>query len=260
MVNDVNAIHESEWIYSTVLSRISNLRQINHSIHHLARVPHIVEFPIFLCGYAFNPVIVPFWMALVYQLTMSPSSSITNDYKTTTTIIPLQQQQPVKYTIFYLSSVLLVLIFTEISKSSFATTRPEKLLVAEGTKHNLSLFLRRYGSLVSSLKSKHSFPSGDCAQAANVCLFLYRYVPVVSFLSSTTTTTQTNDDGGGVEQLRDIFLFGLFLPGVCFARVFYRCHWIEDCFGGIILSSILHWLLIPHLKDVIFHLVEKILF
>jgi hypothetical protein len=43
----------------------------------------------------------------------------------------------------------------------------------------------------------------------------------------------------------DAVLFGMFLPGVAFARVYYRCHWIEDCLGGMLLSWVLHRTIIP---------------
>merc|ERR1739845_173751 len=82
-----------------------------------------------------------------------------------------------------------------------------------------------------SLKSTHAFPSGDCAQAMNLCLFLWRYIP-----DNLRTMT-----GNGIPL--NTILFGIFLPGVCFARVFYLCHWIEDCIGGILLSWTLHELL-----------------
>ena len=96
---------------------------------------------------------------------------------------------------------------------------------------------RRYGKLVASLKSKHSFPSGDCAQAMNLCMFLWRYVPGDHLM-----TVMGNDIP------LDMLLFGIFLPGVAFARVFYRCHWIEDCIGGVLLSWTLHWILMPELR------------
>ena len=152
-------------------------------------------------------------------------------------------------TAFYFATVLVTLTFTELGKASFATTRPQLLSnrnstissngnSKEGTITSAQIkgWKRRYGELVSSLKSKHSFPSGDCAQAMNLCIFLSRYVPAIHYSIVVGVLPIA---------LRDMFLFGIFLPGVAFARVFYGCHWIEDCIGGILLSLVLHLLLIP---------------
>lgn len=207
-------LHESEWIYSTFLSR-GRVFSLNKTILSLGGQPHIIEFIIFACGYAFNPVMLPVWSALIYSI---PS-----------------KKKPILQMLFYLASVLITLIFTELGKASFATTRPEKLLLRKEVQPED----RRYGSLVSSLKSKHSFPSGDCAQAMNVSLFLYRYTPVSTKVGLAS-----------------------FVVGVCFARIFYRCHWIEDCLGGVLLSFLLHHLLIPlvpyYLEDIIIQLLTTV--
>ena len=136
-------------------------------------------------------------------------------------------------TLVYISTVLVTLAFTEISKASFATTRPS-------IPYSQGQWIRRYGKLIASLKSKHSFPSGDCAQAMNVCMFLYRYVPLGRMHGNALPIS--------------IFLFGAYLPGVAFARVFYRCHWIEDCIGGILLAWILNLTFIPTIANKIIQL------
>jgi len=137
-------------------------------------------------------------------------------------------------TLLYISTVIITLLFTEISKASFATTRPS--IPSQGQQQ----WKRRYGKLIASLKSKHSFPSGDCAQAMNVCMFLYRYVPLGRMHGNALPITH--------------LLFGVYLPGVAFARVFYKCHWIEDCIGGILLSYTLHLTLIPTIANKIIQL------
>ena len=134
-------------------------------------------------------------------------------------------------TALYIVSVLITLAFTEMGKASFATTRPE---IPPGGYNNSHLWRRRYGKLIASLKSKHSFPSGDCAQAMNLCMFLLRYVPSGTIIQHGIAI--------------NMFLFGIFLPGVAFARVFYRCHWMEDCLGGILLS-IWIWMWFPAIAN-----------
>ena len=150
--------------------------------------------------------------------------------------------------IFYLATVLTTLAFTELGKASFATTRPQVPISGYAAIYNSDgnsiKWKRRFGSLVASLKSKHSFPSGDSAQAMNLCLFFLRYVPV----SSSTVML-----GNYAISIRDAALFSLFLPGVLFARVFYLCHWVEDCIGGVMLSMLIHWLVIPSVCDYIAH-------
>lgn len=136
-------------------------------------------------------------------------------------------------TALYLASVLITLAFTELGKASLATTRPR--VPKDGYDPQQRPWKRRFGKLVASLKSKHSFPSGDSAQAMNLCMFLRGYVPLD--IGAVSLSYRKN--------LIDLSLFGIFLPGVAFARVFYRCHWIEDCMGGILLAAILHCTLIP---------------
>jgi membrane-associated phospholipid phosphatase len=200
-------IHESEWVYSTALSRM--LHDANRYIHGIESLAQPVEFGVFLFGYAFNPVVIPVWAGLVFCYASSSA---------------------VFTTLFYLSTVLVTLLATETCKALFSASRPERIL---GDTYRASR-LRRYGTRVSSLKSKHSFPSGDCAQAANLCFFL------------------TNPEDWWVMTWA---AFGVFLPGVCFARVFYHCHWIEDCIGGIALSALLHWFVMPQVRAVLSRLV-----
>ncbi|KAL7543702.1 hypothetical protein ACHAXR_012989 [Thalassiosira sp. AJA248-18] len=242
--------HETEWVYSTILTK--KLSPLNVYIHELPSVPHPAELFIASCGYAFNPVMFPCWPILIYALSYKGLSS---DASTTTTTTPFSRELnkwlqwtesehhngALINTALYLATVVITLAFTEIGKASLATTRPQPPLGGYDTNE----WRRRYGKLVASLKSKHSFPSGDCAQAMNLCMFLWRYVPIENFISV-----------AGNDISITLVLFGIFLPitlvlFVAFARVFYRCHWIEDCFGGIILSLVLHRTLIPAISKVL---------
>jgi membrane-associated phospholipid phosphatase len=226
--------HESEWVYSTSLTRKLKLTELNDAIHSIPSVYHPVELFIFACGYAFNPVMFPIWLGLIHFwtqqslqhgiLTDKPSDAFAGKWRRFLQTKSIRNASMTN-TALYFASVLVTLAFTELGKASFATTRPT-INNHAGTSSEESKWIRRYGTLVSSLKSKHSFPSGDCAQAMNLCMFLYKYIPVES-------------------SLRDTILFGLFLPGVAFARVFYRCHWIEDTMGGAVLAALLHWLIVP---------------
>ena len=47
----------------------------------------------------------------------------------------------------------------------------------------------------------------------------------------------------------NVLLFGVFLPSVAFARIYFRCHWIEDCIGGMALSWVLHSAIIPKVAN-----------
>ncbi|KAL7518052.1 hypothetical protein ACHAWX_006712 [Stephanocyclus meneghinianus] len=229
--------HDNEWVYSTILTRRLKLTALNQAIHSIPSVSYPVEIFIFGCGYAFNPVMFPWWLGLIhamsrYSLENGPSTT----YEASHMSIDIEKATRVN-TAFYFASVLLTLVFTELGKATFATTRPQSPI-----KHT---WTRRYGSLVSSLKSKHSFPSGDCAQAMNLCLFLYRCIPA----PSPKTTLMSH-------LIRDCLLFGLFVPGVAFARVFYWCHWIEDCMGGASLAILLHWWLIPTIGEKIIQITK----
>eukprot|EP00569_Conticribra_weissflogii_P010806 CAMPEP_0171386824 /NCGR_PEP_ID=MMETSP0879-20121228/39687_1 /TAXON_ID=67004 /ORGANISM="Thalassiosira weissflogii, Strain CCMP1336" /LENGTH=267 /DNA_ID=CAMNT_0011899143 /DNA_START=239 /DNA_END=1043 /DNA_ORIENTATION=+ len=253
---------------------------------------------------------VPAWLGLIYRLSYSAISESTAAKASSTSppdgqgafvteengwIYSLSSMPPEKgaiaNTAFYFITVIMTLIFTELGKSSFATTRPEYSIkyhdrdtptrtktktktktktqttatnsAAENTStknknknknkntnnsnnsaaENTSTgeLTRRYGKLVSSLKSKHSFPSGDSAQAMNLSMFLWRYAAISDFFLTSVFVS-------GVP-MSVILLFGVFVPGVAFARVFYKCHWIEDCIGGILMSSIIHWLLIPNASE-----------
>jgi hypothetical protein len=208
----------------------------------------MLEMLVAAFGYAFNPVIFPFWPSVVCACGRRRRGERAADE-----------------CVLYVTSALITLAFAEIGKASFATTRP--LQESDGRNDDDCdgddadrgrdvRRRRRYGALVGSLKSKHSFPSGDCAQAMNLCMILCRYVPDVVVPSSPTiasTATVVLDDEYGRGDAwwwwsslgRDAFLFGIFLPGVAFARVYYRCHWIEDCLGGILMSWALHNTVIP---------------
>lgn len=241
--------HESEWVYSSTLSK-KLFTPLGEYIHQIPSVSHPIEFFLFLCGYAFNPAVFLFWPILIHGLSynkrltpLSPSLSSSGNplletvTTTATTMTPFQKWQE-DFLMFngglYVLSVLVTLAFTEIGKASFATTRPRPPTAEEGCDNNNKLvWRRRYGKLVASLKSKHSFPSGDCAQAMNLCMFVWKYVPVDRI------TLMGNDIS------IDWILFGIFLPGVAFARVFYLCHWVEDCIGGIMLSWVLQSSLMP---------------
>ena len=222
MKSPTNRPHESEWVYSTTLSR-HLLTPLSEYVHDLPSPPRpAIELCIAACGYAFNPVMFPCWPILVYASSSSSHACREGERRAAS-----------NYAALYLASALLTLAFTEIAKASFATTRPpppgdrEDGVDADRRREGR----RRYGGLVGSLKSKHSFPSGDCAQAMNLCMILWRYVsppPIV-----------------------DAGLFGIFLPGVAFARVYYRCHWIEDCLGGMLLSWVLHRTIIPFIARTI---------
>ena len=258
------AQHESEWIYSTILTRQLNLSSLNDYIHQIPHVPLMVELYIFMCGYAFNPTMVPIWLGLVNVLTCTGLSGNAAAKFSGTTInkqwgkllltIDLNKRGHMNMA-FYFATVLVTLLFTELGKASFATTRPKiptsgyATIMGADDKNDSIKWKRRFGSLVASLKSKHSFPSGDSSQAMNLCLFFLRYVP-------TTSTVMTL--GSYAIPVRDIVLFSLFLPGVVFARVFYLCHWIEDCLGGVSLSLLIHWLIIPILRDYVVVLAKNI--
>mmetsp|Transcript_35461 Transcript_35461/g.72521 ORF Transcript_35461/g.72521 Transcript_35461/m.72521 type:complete len:276 (+) Transcript_35461:186-1013(+) len=264
------AHHESEWIYSTFLTKQLNLSSLNDYIHQIPHVPLIVELYIFLCGYAFNPTMVPLWLGLVNVLTRTGLSDNAVAKFSGTTIN--EQWGKLLLTIdsnkrgllnmaFYLATVLVTLLFTELGKASFATTRPKipttgyaTIMNADDDDNNNPIkWKRRFGSLVASLKSKHSFPSGDTSQAMNLCLFFLRYVPTTSTSSATMIHL-----GSHAIPVRDVALFSLFLPGVVFARVFYLCHWIEDCIGGASLSLLIHWLIIPILRENIVDLARSL--
>ena len=208
--------HEREWVYSTALTRGLGLTALGAAVHNMEALPHLVELAVFACGYAFNPIMFPTWPVLVHRLTTwrVASGHSPDDVAGHLSALgsPTTNEAAWLNVELYVTSVLVTLLSTEIFKGSFATTRPRATSVNFTT--------RRYGMLVTSLKSKHSFPSGDVAQAMNLCMFMARFITV--------------------EQQTKLMLFGLFLPGVAFARVFYRCHWIEDCVGGICLSWLLH--------------------
>lgn len=243
--------HESEWVYSTALTRKLKLTELNDAIHSIPSVSYPIELFIFAWGYAFNPVIFPMWLGLVHFWTQqSLKHDILND-KLSDAFAErwrrfLQSKSirnaSLANTAFYFASVLVTLAFTELGKASFATTRPASPIKSisnqTGNNNGQPKWIRRYGTLVSSLKSKHSFPSGDCAQAMNLCMFLYTYIPVES-------------------SIRDTLLLGLFLPGVAFARVFYWCHWIEDTMGGVVLAALLHWLIVPIVGQKIINIMSE---
>ncbi|KAL3799440.1 hypothetical protein HJC23_013895 [Cyclotella cryptica] len=260
--------HDNEWVYSTIVTRRLKLTALNEVIHSIPSVSHPFEIFIFSCGYAFNPVMFPLWLCVIHALSRNSleygplttnklSDMFWGKWREYLQTIHIEKAAWIN-TAFYFTSVLITLVFTELAKASFATTRPQSPLANTGTiisnqngnsnsNNNAQqcVWTRRYGSLVSSLKSKHSFPSGDCAQAMNLCMFLYRYVPV----SSPKTALLAFP-------IRDWLFFGLFLPGVAFARVFYWCHWIEDCIGGALLAFLLHWLFIPNIGKMMIEIIQ----
>jgi membrane-associated phospholipid phosphatase len=231
---DPTSIHQSESVYSTPLSSLMGLDEKNKYIHSLPSLPHSVEFLVFLFGYAFNPVSIPLWM-IVVSLTgvVIPNGIEANNSERQSYYYP---------SIFYFATVLVTLIGTEICKASFRATRPEALL----SSGFLSSKVRRYGTLVASLKSKHSFPSGDSAQAANAVLFWYFFVSPLWQEQKPKITTMIH-----------LFAFLMFYPGVAFARIFYHCHWIEDCLGGAILAAFLHRTVIPSVAFGIWEAIQK---
>eukprot|EP00584_Thalassiosira_punctigera_P008632 CAMPEP_0172536386 /NCGR_PEP_ID=MMETSP1067-20121228/8157_1 /TAXON_ID=265564 ORGANISM="Thalassiosira punctigera, Strain Tpunct2005C2" /NCGR_SAMPLE_ID=MMETSP1067 /ASSEMBLY_ACC=CAM_ASM_000444 /LENGTH=240 /DNA_ID=CAMNT_0013321449 /DNA_START=123 /DNA_END=845 /DNA_ORIENTATION=+ len=216
------AHHESERVYSTALSK-RVLTPLGERVHRIPSVSRPIELLVFAHGYAFNPAAFPLWPILIYALSYCARSSSSRRVACARALVDAGT---------YLLRVLIVLAFTEVGKASFATTRPRPPGVEGGDEGGVRV-VRRYGRLVGSLKSRHSFPSGDCAQAMNLCMFVRAFVPVDRITLM------------GNEMPLDVVLFGIFLPGVAFARVFYLCHWIEDCIGGILLSWILHRTLMP---------------
>jgi membrane-associated phospholipid phosphatase len=232
---DPTGLHQAEAVYSTPISSALRLHSVNECIHSIQSLPQIIEFVIFLFGYAFNPVSLPVWVAAVTWAGPLPSSS------------PLLLFAPT----FYLATVLVTLVGTELSKACFRATRPEAVLSTEFR----SSKLRRYGTLVASLKSKHSFPSGDSGQAANLVLFLHYYI--LPSLRHTTIALE----GPILSKAIRVFAFGIFYLGVAFARIFYHCHWIEDCLGGALLAFILHQTIVPLvITDLSFQVAQKWLF
>ncbi|EJK65864.1 hypothetical protein THAOC_13234 [Thalassiosira oceanica] len=160
--------HEREWAYSTVLTRSLGLTAIGAAIHNIEALPHLVELAVFACGYAFNPIMFPTWPVLVHKLTTwRVSSGHSLDDGAGHLAVPGSDAARINVEL-YVASVLVTLLSTEVCKGAFATTRPRATSVNFTT--------RRYGRLVASLKSKHSFPSGDVAQAMNLCMFMARFV------------------------------------------------------------------------------------
>jgi len=225
--------HDAEWVYATPLST-RLLSPLSRRIHGLSSLPHVVEVVVAACGYAFNPAAFPGWPVLVYfasrrGLRASSRSSAAREKSVLTNMLDIPAYtKPEQEALFiagcYVGSALVTLALTELAKHMFATTRPQ--VPPEG--HKNAAVTRRYGALVGSLKSTHAFPSGDCAQAANLCLFLCRCIP------------EHVRAAAGKDVPLTMLFFGMFLPGVAFARVFYRCHWIEDCLGGMALAWTWH--------------------
>ena len=216
------------------------LHEWNRAVHSVRILPGWLEFLVFVCGYAFNPVMIPIWTTIVSCLQQKLSSQSS---------VPLRSI--ICNGLLYLFTVACTLLVTEIGKSSFGTTRPEGILSRPFLEQHT---IRRYGTLVASLKSKHSFPSGDCAQAMNLVWYL---VVVVRILAIDRNHVASN----GMESLplpyRDTACIG-FVVGVCFARVFYHCHWIEACLGGLLLSTCLYWSAFPSLLPMIKGIIEKL--
>ena len=78
---------------------------------------------------------------------------------------------------------------------------------------------KRHFTWPTKLKSRHSFPSGDAAQAANLTFFLLLR-PV------------------GMPSVLKLILVAQLWPGVAFARVFYLCHFIEDTIAGLLVGFV----------------------
>lgn len=239
-------LHYSEWVYSSTIS-LRLLTPLSKYIHDLPSLSLPAELCIATCGYAFNPVLFPCWPVLVYATSIFVVCErrqllSSNDYLIKNDGVWYHQTMALNNAALYVASALLTLLITEICKAIFATTRPSK---PQQTKQHQR---RKYEHLITSLKSKHSFPSGDTAQAMNLCMILCRYVIPPSYGGSSTTGVSMPL----INSIRIAFLFGMFLPGVAFARVYYRCHWIEDCLGGMLLSLILHMTLIPVIASRIF--------
>lgn len=292
--------HESEWIYSSILSK-RVFTPLNDYIHQQLTLASsatssssssslasscsspwrwcyaLLELYIAMCGYAFNPVMFPIWPILIYTLSLGRCSSLSNastsllklnapsnndnifDWKKWNSFQQLLLHHDHRHhaattnTVLYLISVFLTLAFTELGKAFFSTSRPQPSLEEKG----VWSIPRKYEKLVASLKSKHSFPSGDCAQAMNFCMMVCKYVMTTA--SGTTTSalsssdsrihemTNWNDNNTITHHLINMFLFGIFLPSVAFARIYFRCHWIEDCIGGVALSWALHTTIIPEI-------------
>ena len=237
---DPTGIHQSEAVCSTPLSSLLHLYQLNRWIHSIRSLPHCAEFIVFLFGYAFNPVSIPLWMVAVTFAGAVPAGEQMKAQPPPPATMPLFFAPT-----FYLASAIVTLIGTEVCKATFQATRPEALLSKEFRNSKI----RRYGTLVASLKSKHSFPSGDSAQAFNLVLFCHKYIllPLVHNTNANTSTTTSTLQQFAINSL----LFGIFYPGVAFARIFYHCHWIEDCLGGALLAFLLHRAIIPLISDMV---------
>jgi len=248
---DPDQCHTKEFVYSTPLSTLLGLHRGNRYIHSLKSLPLPLEWLVFLLGYAFNPVVIPFWLGWIAWIGAKPDETrlrtmlmMQSDANETTRPTDDDLQRLVFPPIFYLSTVLITVAGTELLKALFQASRPETVL----SKDFLRSTLRPYGKRVASLKSKHSFPSGDSAQAANMVLFLSRYV----WDQYSITTNATLPIFTALLQV----LVLAFYPGVAFARVYYHCHWIEDTIGGGLLALGLHHFIVPQMSVTIWQLLE----
>ncbi len=256
--------HESEWIYASFISR-QFFTPMNDFIHQKLSLgsssSSLLELYFAMCGYAFNPVMFPIWPMLVYALSFGRRSFLLHESIGNNSIINSRQLMSLRHidhrhpaalrhTALYLTSVVLTLAFTEIGKALFSTSRPRP---PSSSKEGCWLPPRKYEQLVASLKSKHSFPSGDCAQAMNFCMIVCKYLTIpdgATALSSFDGVTNArknwnNDSMISFQFMINVLLFSVFLPSVAFARIYFRCHWIEDCIGGMTLSWVLHSTIIP---------------
>ena len=102
---------------------------------------------------------------------------------------------------------IITLLVTEIFVRQYCHDTTEQATIFDIC-HNR----QKYEHLITLLKSKHSFPSGDTAQAMNLCMILCRYVIPSSCDSSSSTA------GVSIVSMplinRFVFLFRMFLPGV----------------------------------------------
>ena len=77
----------------------------------------------------------------------------------------------------------------------------------------------------------------------NLCMMLRMHVPPPTLDDDARGKGGTY--GGTLQFGRNVVLLGILPPGVAFAQVYYRCHWIEDCLGGMMLLCVLHWIIVP---------------
>ena len=110
----------------------------------------------------------------------------------------------------YLSHVLLVLLVTTNLKRYFARPRPTKPDYTNESTPNKRTFDFR------SRETNMSFPSGDAAQAA-----LFSFMLMNNFKRTFLVL------GGPLG-------FSQFVMAVCFARIYFHCHYLFDVLAGML--------------------------